>query len=99
MQQEEAAPLGARGAGGGPSVPRGSAKQPTQQEGREPNRNRWLGAEPNANRCEPEPEWIFVNRNRHELELDLFFDPLLCFEATHSIFSKVINAKCLRRNL
>ena len=56
------------------------------QEGREPNRNRWLGAEPNANRCEPEPEWIFLNRNRHEPEPDLFLDPLICFEAIIAIF-------------
>ena len=28
-----------------------------------------------ANRCEPEPEWIFVNRTRHELQPDLFLDP------------------------
>ena len=28
-----------------------------------------------ANRCELEPEWIFVNQNRHELDPDLFLDP------------------------
>ena len=44
-----------------------------------------------------EPEWIFLNWNRHEPELDLVLDPLICFEAINSIFFKAINAKCLRR--
>ena len=37
---------------------------------------------------EPEPECIFLNRNRHEPEPDLFFDPLLCFEPINAIFLK-----------
>ena len=30
-----------------------------------------------ANRFEPELEWIFANRNCHEQEPDLFWDPLV----------------------
>ena len=51
----------------------------TFQEGCEPNRNRWLGAV-HANyslRTGANRNWngIFVNRNRHEPELDLFLEP------------------------
>ena len=58
------------------------------------------GQFPRIIHCEPVrtgTEWIFLNRNRREPEPDLFFDPLICFEAINSIFFKAINAKCLRR--
>ena len=64
------------------------------------------GSEPeplmNWTGCEPEPEYIFLDRNRHELEPHLFLDPLICFEAKclrRKVWSEIFKTKDLKRNV
>ena len=46
-----------------------------------------------ANRCEPEPEHFFLNRKRHEPELDLILDPFLILDPDERFLNSISLAR------